>query len=81
MVLVDVLFVHRVAAHPSDRRNDVSIPASAFQNRIALGKALRAAGVLEKSARIRSVHTEGDRTIVFPDRGIWHSVTLVNPSR
>lgn len=72
-----VRFTHKIAPKVIV---DVQLPDTAFSNRNTLGKALRAAGVLAKGARIVEMRVEADSVVCFPSyTGLttyWYLITL-----
>lgn len=70
-----VRYIHKISSRAYDVAT-VAIGCNAFSDRKTLAKALRDAGILCAGERLREVRVEGDRVICFPDRGIWHSLTL-----
>lgn len=70
-----VEFVHKIRPSTQDAPT-AQIPDNAFSNKNTLAKSLRAVGVLCKGQSIREMRVEGEKVIVFPSRGIWHSITL-----
>ena len=89
MVEYLVQFVHKIGGkNPKDVAR-IYLPGSAFSDSRTLGAALReaelyASGVtypgqaraLMAGERVRTFRVEGDKVIVFPDRGPWHSLIL-----
>jgi len=75
-----VRYVHKIAPSDKDKGPDVDLPGGAFAGSRELGKALRAAGVLLKGARVATFRSEADRVLVFPIApGLttyWHCIVL-----
>jgi hypothetical protein len=72
-----VTFVHPIAgACPRDTVKCNTLPDSAFSDSRALGKALRERGILFSGQSVREMRVAGNRVVVFPSRGGWHSITL-----
>lgn len=72
-------YIHRVSPRETDRFRDgqrFQLPEGAFKTRLTLARALRELGVLQAGERLRSFRCESSKVVAFPDRGIWHSVTL-----
>lgn len=73
---LSIRYVHKIAPRDSDVRSCNTIDADSFSGTGSLARALRARGLLAPGTRLRSVRREADRVIVFPDRGIWHSLVI-----
>jgi hypothetical protein len=80
MSIYRVQFIHKIAPRDTDVES-ADIPDGAFSDSRTLARALRDAGMLVKGSRVRGFRAEGNRVIVFPDRGIWHSLTLTHEER
>ena len=70
-----ITYVHMISTSPMDVGTCL-INDNAFSDRVALAKALRDGGALPAGTRLREMRGEGDRCVVFPDRGIWHSLCI-----
>lgn len=74
----NVHYVHKISpkATPEDSLGPIELSDTAFADRKTLGKALRAANVLQSG--IRDFRVEGDKVIVFPRAraSIWHALIL-----
>jgi hypothetical protein len=73
-----VRFVHKISPRDTDTMDPITVPNGAFSDRKTVGKALRAAKVLNAGDRVSHFRVEGDRVVVFPVGScmIWHSIIL-----
>jgi hypothetical protein len=87
MAKFNVKFVHSISPSDKDLGPDVELPEGVTLDSKVLGKALRAAGVLIASGRIKSFRIEPGKVVVFPTKGSclgpaphlmsnWHAVVL-----
>jgi len=75
MTRYSVRYVHKIAPSEKDV-SEFTLPDGAPSDRNTLAKALRKAGALQSGERLREFRVEGDKTLAFPDRGIWHCLVL-----
>lgn len=71
-----IKLVHRVAPSEKDVCHCNTLEPGDFSDSRKLAAALRRKGLLQSGVRLRSVRVEGNKTVCFPDRGIWHSLTI-----
>lgn len=70
-----VRYVHKISPRDTDKAW-VKLPGGAFSDSKTLARHLRSTGILSPGTRLRSFRVEGDKVVAFPDRGVWHSLTL-----
>lgn len=70
-----IRYIHKISPNACDVVN-AQIPDNAFSHSRTLAKALRDNGVLTSGTRFRSMRVEGEETLIFPDRGIWHCLVI-----
>lgn len=71
-----VRYVHKISPSVQDIGLDVDLSFKARLYTRNLAQELRDLKVLEPGTRVREFRQEGQSLVVFPDRGIWHSVIL-----
>lgn len=70
-----IKMIHKISPRDTDVM-DVELPDSAFADCKTLAKVLRTNKVLGSGVRVRHFCVEGDKIIVFPSSGAWHSLIL-----
>jgi 4-hydroxyphenylpyruvate dioxygenase-like putative hemolysin len=75
-VKYSVKYIHKISPSVKDVGPSVDLSWTALHCARNLAKELRDQKVLAPGTRIRAFRDEGDRLVVFPDRGIWHAVIL-----
>jgi hypothetical protein len=75
-VKFSVRYVHKISPTVQDIGLDIELSFKARLSSRNLAQELREKKVLEPETRVRSFRQEGRSLVVFPDRGIWHSVIL-----
>jgi hypothetical protein len=70
-------YTHKISPSERDIGPDVSLSPKHLEDETRLGAVLRAERVLGKGERVREYRVEpSGRVVVFPNKGIWHSIVL-----
>lgn len=71
-----IRFVHKISPQWADVET-FELPDGTFSDsRTLQADALRDAGAMSPGERLRGFRVEGDKTVCFPDRGIWHALVI-----